>query len=96
MVLLALLFLYSFHLQIRRAVLQILFYEKPFHWARHIGIAFALVFLVNVLVIFVPSMKDIFGLIGTFPHKIWTSQRSTLSIMSSGMLSLNCAIAQHA
>uniref|UniRef100_A0A3P9J1G9 Solute carrier family 38 member 5a n=1 Tax=Oryzias latipes TaxID=8090 RepID=A0A3P9J1G9_ORYLA len=49
---------------IRRAVLQILFYEKPFHWARHIGIAFALVFLVNVLVIFVPSMKDIFGLIG--------------------------------
>uniref|UniRef100_A0A8C8DPB2 Solute carrier family 38 member 5a n=1 Tax=Oryzias sinensis TaxID=183150 RepID=A0A8C8DPB2_9TELE len=49
---------------IRRAVLQILFYDKPFHWARHIGIAFALVFLVNVLVIFVPSMKDIFGLIG--------------------------------
>ncbi|KAF6721180.1 Sodium-coupled neutral amino acid transporter 3 [Oryzias melastigma] len=25
---------------IRRAVLQILFYDKPFHWARHIGIAF--------------------------------------------------------
>ncbi|XP_036068718.1 sodium-coupled neutral amino acid transporter 3 [Oryzias melastigma] len=49
---------------IRRAVLQILFYDKPFHWARHIGIAFALVFLVNLLVIFVPSMKDIFGLIG--------------------------------
>lgn len=49
---------------IRRALLQILFPEKPFHWARHIGIAFCLIFLVNVLVIFVPSIRDIFGLIG--------------------------------
>ncbi|XP_076022244.1 sodium-coupled neutral amino acid transporter 3-like [Genypterus blacodes] len=49
---------------IRRAVLQILFPEKPFHWGRHIGIAFCLISLVNVLVIFVPSIRDIFGLIG--------------------------------
>ncbi|XP_072222899.1 sodium-coupled neutral amino acid transporter 3-like [Leuresthes tenuis] len=49
---------------IRRALLQILFPEKPFHWARHIAIAFCLIFLVNLLVIFVPSIRDIFGIIG--------------------------------
>uniref|UniRef100_A0AAQ5YFI8 Amino acid transporter transmembrane domain-containing protein n=1 Tax=Amphiprion ocellaris TaxID=80972 RepID=A0AAQ5YFI8_AMPOC len=49
---------------IRRALLQILFPDKPFHWARHIAIAFCLIFLVNLLVIFVPSIRDIFGLIG--------------------------------
>ncbi|XP_044067370.1 sodium-coupled neutral amino acid transporter 3-like [Siniperca chuatsi] len=49
---------------IRRALLQILFSDKPFSWAIHIGIAFCLLFLVNLLVIFVPSIRDIFGLIG--------------------------------
>uniref|UniRef100_A0A8C2ZCR7 Solute carrier family 38 member 5 n=1 Tax=Cyclopterus lumpus TaxID=8103 RepID=A0A8C2ZCR7_CYCLU len=51
---------------IRRALLQILFPEKPFSWFVHIGIAFCLIFVVNLLVIFVPSIRDIFGLIGTF------------------------------
>uniref|UniRef100_A0A671WN02 Solute carrier family 38 member 5 n=1 Tax=Sparus aurata TaxID=8175 RepID=A0A671WN02_SPAAU len=49
---------------IRRALLQILFADKPFSWAIHIGIAFCLLFLVNLLVILVPSIRDIFGLIG--------------------------------
>uniref|UniRef100_A0A8D3DJL2 Solute carrier family 38 member 5a n=1 Tax=Scophthalmus maximus TaxID=52904 RepID=A0A8D3DJL2_SCOMX len=49
---------------IRRALLQILFPDKPFHWARHIAIAFCLIFVVNLLVIFVPSIRDIFGIIG--------------------------------
>lgn len=49
---------------IRRALLQILFPEKPFSWYIHGGIAFSLIFLVNLLVIFVPSIRDIFGLIG--------------------------------
>uniref|UniRef100_A0A4W6DR75 Solute carrier family 38 member 5 n=1 Tax=Lates calcarifer TaxID=8187 RepID=A0A4W6DR75_LATCA len=49
---------------IRRALLQILFPDKPFHWVRHIAIAFCLVFIVNLLVIFVPSIRDIFGIIG--------------------------------
>ncbi|XP_072305148.1 sodium-coupled neutral amino acid transporter 5b [Eucyclogobius newberryi] len=49
---------------IRRAVMQILFPDKPFHWARHIIIAFCLIFVVNLLVIFVPSIRDIFGIIG--------------------------------
>lgn len=56
----------SFPLQIRRALLQIFFPEKPFHWARHTIIAFCLIFMVNLLVIFVPSIRDIFGLIGMF------------------------------
>ncbi|TNN74824.1 Sodium-coupled neutral amino acid transporter 3 [Liparis tanakae] len=49
---------------IRRALLQILFPEKPFSWFVHGGIAFCLIFVVNLLVIFVPSIRDIFGLIG--------------------------------
>uniref|UniRef100_A0AAR2KAJ6 Amino acid transporter transmembrane domain-containing protein n=1 Tax=Pygocentrus nattereri TaxID=42514 RepID=A0AAR2KAJ6_PYGNA len=49
---------------IRRALLQLLFPEKPFHWVRHICIALCLLFLVNLLVIFVPNIRDIFGIIG--------------------------------
>lgn len=49
---------------IRRAVSQLFFPDKPFHWARHIIIAFGLLILVNFLVIFVPDIKDIFGVIG--------------------------------
>ncbi|KAA8591402.1 sodium-coupled neutral amino acid transporter 3 isoform X2 [Etheostoma spectabile] len=49
---------------IRRALLQILFPAKPFNWLVHIVIAFCLIFVVNLLVIFVPSIRDIFGLIG--------------------------------
>uniref|UniRef100_A0A8D3C5A5 Solute carrier family 38 member 5a n=1 Tax=Scophthalmus maximus TaxID=52904 RepID=A0A8D3C5A5_SCOMX len=54
---------------IRRALLQILFPDKPFHWARHIAIAFCLIFVVNLLVIFVPSIRDIFGIIGTLARE---------------------------
>ena len=50
--------------QIRRALLQILFPGKPFHWLRHIAIAVCLLFAVNLLVIFVPNIRDIFGIIG--------------------------------
>ncbi|KAL4646247.1 sodium-coupled neutral amino acid transporter 3-like [Arapaima gigas] len=49
---------------IRRALLQLLFPEKPFHWVRHIGIAVCLLFIVNLLVIFVHNIRDIFGIIG--------------------------------
>lgn len=50
--------------QIRRALLQIFFPDKPFRWVVHIGIAVSLIFVVNLLVIFVPSIRDIFGIIG--------------------------------
>uniref|UniRef100_A0A8C1RDQ6 Solute carrier family 38 member 5b n=2 Tax=Cyprinus carpio TaxID=7962 RepID=A0A8C1RDQ6_CYPCA len=49
---------------IRRALLQLLFPDKPFHWVRHISIALCLLFIVNLLVISVPNIRDIFGIIG--------------------------------
>ncbi|XP_056319549.1 sodium-coupled neutral amino acid transporter 3 [Danio aesculapii] len=49
---------------IRRAVLQLLFPDKPFSWVCHIIIAMCLLFAVNLLVIFVPNIRDIFGFIG--------------------------------
>ncbi|CAL8367303.1 unnamed protein product [Lota lota] len=49
---------------IRRAIIQIICPDKPFHWARHIAIAVVLLIIVNLLVILVPSIRDIFGLIG--------------------------------
>ncbi|KAM3872468.1 sodium-coupled neutral amino acid transporter 5b [Diretmus argenteus] len=49
---------------IRRALLQLLFPEKPFHWVRHIVIALCLLFIVNLLVILIPNIRDIFGIIG--------------------------------
>lgn len=50
--------------QIRRAIQQLLFPKKDFSWIRHVIIAFCLLFIVNLLVIFVPNIKDIFGVIG--------------------------------
>ncbi|XP_041129779.1 sodium-coupled neutral amino acid transporter 5b [Polyodon spathula] len=49
---------------IRRAVMQLLFPGRDFHWARHVGIAVCLLIVVNLLVIFVPNIRDIFGIIG--------------------------------
>uniref|UniRef100_A0A671XWS6 Amino acid transporter transmembrane domain-containing protein n=1 Tax=Sparus aurata TaxID=8175 RepID=A0A671XWS6_SPAAU len=49
---------------IRRALLQLLFPGRPFHWLRHIIIAMCLLFAVNLLVILVPNIRDIFGITG--------------------------------
>ncbi|KAA0714014.1 Sodium-coupled neutral amino acid transporter 3 N-system amino acid transporter 1 [Triplophysa tibetana] len=49
---------------IRRAILQLLFPDKPFHWVIHISITVCLLFAVNLLVIFVENIRDIFGFIG--------------------------------
>ncbi|XP_054859205.1 sodium-coupled neutral amino acid transporter 5 [Eublepharis macularius] len=49
---------------IRRAVQQLLFHKKDFSWLRHAVIATFLLVLVNLLVIFVPNIRDIFGVIG--------------------------------
>uniref|UniRef100_H3CC88 Solute carrier family 38 member 5b n=1 Tax=Tetraodon nigroviridis TaxID=99883 RepID=H3CC88_TETNG len=48
---------------IRRAVLQLLFPGK-FNWLRHTCIALCLLFVVNLLVILVPNIRDIFGITG--------------------------------
>ncbi|XP_043829679.1 sodium-coupled neutral amino acid transporter 5 isoform X1 [Dromiciops gliroides] len=62
---------------IRRAIQQLLFPTKAFSWARHITIALGLLTLVNVLVIFVPNIRDIFGVIGA------TSAPSLIFILPS-------------
>uniref|UniRef100_A0AAQ4PQA4 Amino acid transporter transmembrane domain-containing protein n=1 Tax=Gasterosteus aculeatus aculeatus TaxID=481459 RepID=A0AAQ4PQA4_GASAC len=53
---------------IRRALLQLLFPGRPFHWLRHIAIAMILLFVVNLLVILVPNIRDIFGITGGMLH----------------------------
>lgn len=49
---------------IRTSVNQLLGASKHFSWPRHICITVALLVCVNILVIFVPTIRDIFGFIG--------------------------------
>ncbi|KAI7792057.1 sodium-coupled neutral amino acid symporter 2 [Triplophysa rosa] len=49
---------------IRTSVNQLMGASKDFSWARHIGITLALLVSVNILVIFAPTIRDIFGFIG--------------------------------
>ncbi|KAM8934569.1 sodium-coupled neutral amino acid transporter 5 [Pelodytes ibericus] len=62
---------------IRRAIQQLLCPGANFRWWRHILIAVCLLVLVNILVIFVPNIKDIFGVIGA------TSAPSLIFILPS-------------
>ncbi|KAH1188009.1 hypothetical protein KIL84_012397 [Mauremys mutica] len=48
-----------------------------FSWVRHVSIAICLLFVVNLLVIFVPNIRDIFGVIGA------TSAPSLIFILPS-------------
>uniref|UniRef100_A0A9J7YJ20 Sodium-coupled neutral amino acid symporter 2 n=1 Tax=Cyprinus carpio carpio TaxID=630221 RepID=A0A9J7YJ20_CYPCA len=49
---------------IRTSVNHLLGASKEFSWPRHICITVALLVCVNILVIFVPTIRDIFGFIG--------------------------------
>ncbi|KAM8753559.1 sodium-coupled neutral amino acid transporter 5 isoform 1-T2 [Rhynchonycteris naso] len=62
---------------IRRALQQLLFPSKAFSWLWHVTIALILLVLVNVLVIYVPTIRDIFGVIGS------TSAPSLIFILPS-------------
>ncbi|XP_018084813.1 sodium-coupled neutral amino acid transporter 3 isoform X3 [Xenopus laevis] len=62
---------------IRRAIQQLLCPMADFKWWRHIVIAVVLLIAVNFLVIFVPNIKDIFGVIGA------TSAPSLIFILPS-------------
>uniref|UniRef100_A0A672T8X3 Sodium-coupled neutral amino acid symporter 2 n=1 Tax=Sinocyclocheilus grahami TaxID=75366 RepID=A0A672T8X3_SINGR len=55
---------FFFTFQIRTSVNQLLGASKDFSWPRHICITVALLVCVNILVIFVPTIRDIFGFIG--------------------------------
>ncbi|XP_040298128.1 sodium-coupled neutral amino acid transporter 5 [Bufo bufo] len=62
---------------IRRAIQQLLCPEQDFRWWRHVLIAVCLLTIVNLLVIFIPNIKDIFGVIGS------TSAPSLIFILPS-------------
>nr|XP_020651189.1 sodium-coupled neutral amino acid transporter 4 [Pogona vitticeps]XP_020651190.1 sodium-coupled neutral amino acid transporter 4 [Pogona vitticeps]XP_020651192.1 sodium-coupled neutral amino acid transporter 4 [Pogona vitticeps] len=49
---------------IRTSVTTLLFPRRPFSWTRHFLIATVILAFNNLLVIFVPTIKDIFGFIG--------------------------------
>lgn len=51
-------------LQIRSSVTQLLCAGKEFSWVRHCIITGAILVCTNILVIFVPTIRDIFGFIG--------------------------------
>lgn len=49
---------------IRSSITQLLCAKKEFSWVRHTAITFTVLVFTNVLVIFVPTIRDIFGFIG--------------------------------
>ncbi|NXC54040.1 S38A4 protein, partial [Aleadryas rufinucha] len=49
---------------IRSSISALLFPKRPFSWIRHFLIAAVILAFTNLLVIFVPTIKDIFGFIG--------------------------------
>lgn len=50
---------------IRSSIITLVFKNQEFNWFRHVGIAAAILMLDNMLVIFVPTIRDIFGFIGS-------------------------------
>lgn len=54
--------------KIRSSITQLLWAGKEFRWWRHCSITVALLAFTNVLVIFVPTIRDIFGFIGKLFH----------------------------
>lgn len=55
--------------QIRSSITTLLFSGREFSWTRHMLIAAAILAFNNMLVIFVPTIRDIFGFIGEWPAK---------------------------
>ena len=53
-----------FYLQIRSSINTLLFSGRDFSWIRHLIIAAVILLFNNLLVIFVPTIRDIFGFIG--------------------------------
>lgn len=61
-------FFFSSLWKIRSSVTQLLWAGKEFSWWRHCAITVVLLAFTNVLVIFVPTIRDIFGFIGKHFH----------------------------
>lgn len=77
---------FSPHLpKIRSSITQLLWAGKEFSWWRHCCITIALLAFTNVLVIFVPTIRDIFGFIGKYllvrPSSFSHFRKSSPSLM---------------
>ncbi|XP_046763180.1 sodium-coupled neutral amino acid transporter 4 isoform X3 [Gallus gallus] len=55
---------FVFNSRIRSSISALLFPKRPFSWIRHLLIAAVILAFNSMLVIFVPTIKDIFGFIG--------------------------------
>jgi amino acid permease len=52
------------HYPARKAIMEQFFEGQPFSWVRHLGIMAGILTTVNLLVIFVPTIRVVFGLAG--------------------------------
>lgn len=53
--------------------------KTKFHLCRHVWVTIVLLVIINLLVIFIPSMKDIFGVVGTV-LQLFSSVQSYLCV----------------
>ncbi|XP_002120192.2 putative sodium-coupled neutral amino acid transporter 6 isoform X2 [Ciona intestinalis] len=52
------------HYPARKSIVMLLFENKPFSWIRHIVIMLIILTTTNILVIFVPTIREVFGFAG--------------------------------
>jgi len=52
------------HFPARKAINEMLFENKPFSWIRHLSIMVVLLSSINLLVVYVPTIQEVFGFAG--------------------------------
>nr|CAB3266258.1 probable sodium-coupled neutral amino acid transporter 6 [Phallusia mammillata] len=52
------------HYPARKSIVELFFENQPFSWVRHLVIMFILLTITNVLVIYVPTIREVFGFAG--------------------------------
>lgn len=67
----------SLFLQVRSSLFE-LARKTKFDLCRHVLVTFVLLVIINLLVIFIPTMKDIFGVVGTVSCLCTTSKKLLL------------------
>uniref|UniRef100_A0A8B9J8P3 Solute carrier family 38 member 4 n=1 Tax=Astyanax mexicanus TaxID=7994 RepID=A0A8B9J8P3_ASTMX len=84
---------------IRSSIVTLLFAGREFSWIRHILIALGILIFNNLLVIFVPTIRDIFGFIGSsaatmlifiLPAAFYLRLVKSIPFKSTQKISVNC------
>lgn len=78
-------------LQVRSSLFE-LAKKTKFHLCRHVLVTIILLVIINLLVIFIPSMKDIFGVVGTVLRSFYTSRGSLWLALSDDKALNNCSL----